>query len=262
MMNQQAKELSRLIAQSNSGSTRLPHCRSVVISSGSGGVGRSLFALQTALSLGESGQNVILLDANAGVSHTALLAGKSQWKSLDDFGPGTSPDEVAIVLNERVRLVCGVAGWLDQGLTGRSASVLDHWLESADWCVIDAGPRTQPGVLSLLRESDVPVLVTIPEPIPLAETYAALRKLKELGCEKVSVVLNRVGDAAAGQRISRQLDETASKFLKQRTSVAATLLDDPAVQKAARTRTAGQFLGETVFGREIATWTRRLRTAA
>lgn len=261
-MNHQARELQELIARQNNVAVERGACRSVVVSSGSGGVGRSLFALQTALSLGEHGQKVVLLDANAGVSHTALLAGRSQWRSLDELGPGTSPDEVAIALTDRVKLVCGVSGWMGHGLTDGVAQVLDEWLEAADWCVVDAGPRTQQGVVGLMKECDVPVLVTVPEPIPLAETYAALRQLNAAGRADVSVVLNRVGSAELGRKVAQQLDETAAKFLQHRTSVAATLLDEQRVLHAARSRQAGHFLADTGFGRSISVWTNRLRIAA
>lgn len=261
-MNNQARELQVLLARHAGQSPSVSKPRSLVVSSGSGGVGRSLFALQTALSLGEHGQSVVLLDANAGVSHTALLAGKTQWQSLDSLGPGTSPSEVAISLSSNVALVCGVSGWLAAGMTQGVQRLLADWNQPFDWCVIDAGPRTQTGVMQLLQDCDVPVLVTIPEPIPLAETYAALRHLNVAGRSDVSVVLNRVGSTDAGQRVARQLDETAARFLRNRTSVAATLLDEAPVASAARSRNAGRFLVETAFGQSIATWTQRLKTAA
>ena len=250
-----------LAARTSPSESRNSCCRTVVVSSGSGGVGRSLFALQTALSLGEHGQRTLLVDANAGVSHTALLAGQTDWRSLDQMGVGQSLDEVAIALSENTSLVCGGSGILREGLA-HGLSVLHDPSRPFDWTVIDAGSRTQEGVMEILCDCDVPVLVTVAEPISLAETYATLRQLGAAGCDRVSVVLNRVGNEAVGQSVAQTLDETAARFLRRRTSVAATLLEEPLVSAAARQRQAGHFLRNTNFGKSIAIWTNRLRAAA
>lgn len=269
-MNRQAREiLSLLEAKAQADGRSLEEaiaerskCRSLVISSGSGGVGRSLLALQTALALGAHGLPVALLDANGGVSHTALLAGVSDWKSLDELGSDGSPDDVAITINRNVRLVCGMADWLGDGLTDERATLLDEWLDDRTWCVIDAGPRTQSGVMRLLEQADVPVLVTTPEPVPLAETYAALRALQKAGRSDVSVVLNRVRSADVGRRVGKFLSETAGRFLDQPLALATMLIDEDPVAQAAQSRRAGQLLKDTNFGRAVSSWTSRLQRAA
>lgn len=268
-MNHQARELLSLVqnqaastVSAANGAATLSKCRSLVISSGAGGVGRSLIALQTALSLGQQGVRVALLDANAGISHTALLAGLSDWTSLDRLPTDGRLDDVAISLSESVALLCGVAEPLTDQCSSVMATQLDEWLDQFEWCVIDAGLRTQPGVERLLLEADIPTLVTTPEPVSLAETYAALRALNAAGRHDVSIVLNRAASYDVGHRVEKMLVDTTAEFINQRTSVSATILDELPVTTATRARRVGRFLDGTQFGRSVSSWTARLNRAA
>ena len=82
-MSDQADGLRQLI-RSREGQTLLadtpsppavPAARSLVFTSGKGGVGTSNLALNLAIALGEQGQRVVLVDADFGLANLDLLCG-------------------------------------------------------------------------------------------------------------------------------------------------------------------------------------------
>src|SRR5260370_26130307 len=68
-----------------------PATRSLVFTSGKGGVGTSNLALNLAVALGELGQRVVLVDADLGLANLDLLCGLSPDYDLGDVLSGVVP---------------------------------------------------------------------------------------------------------------------------------------------------------------------------
>ena len=71
--------------------------RSLVFTSGKGGVGTSNLALNLAIALGERGQRVVLVDADLGLANIDLLCGLAPACDLGDVLGGGRPLADAIV---------------------------------------------------------------------------------------------------------------------------------------------------------------------
>src|SRR4051812_22935150 len=80
--------------------------RSLVLTSGKGGVGTSNLALNLAIALGEYGQRVVLVDADLGLANIDLLCGLAPATDLGDVLSGdcsladavmTGPGDIRIV---------------------------------------------------------------------------------------------------------------------------------------------------------------------
>src|SRR5580693_113541 len=74
-----------------------PASRSLVFTSGKGGVGTSNLALNLAIALGELGQRVVLVDADLGLANIDLLCGLAPAGDLGDVLAGDLPLAEAIV---------------------------------------------------------------------------------------------------------------------------------------------------------------------
>src|SRR3954470_16722677 len=108
-MSDQADGLRQLI-QARSGTTavvdlpapsRMPEApaaaRSLVLTSGKGGVGTSNLALNLAIALGEYGQRVVLVDADLGLANIDLLCGLAPELDLGEVLAGGRPLADALV---------------------------------------------------------------------------------------------------------------------------------------------------------------------
>ena len=229
--------------------------RTIAVSSGSGGVGKSVVSLHLARSLAALGRRVCLIDANAGMSHLAMLMGLNDWTGADDLPPGGSLDEASHV-DGRVTAVFGMHARIAGDVGEAAAAETDRFLAGFEDVVIDAGVRTAAGVGPLLLEADAALLLTTPEPIPLAAAYASIRTLAAAGRTDVSIALNRCPSPEAGRRVAEQLTKTASTFLRRRPAVVAALPEDEAVRDSVRGRTPARVTMTSPFAaslRDLAT---------
>src|SRR4029079_7148240 len=85
--------------------------RSLVLTSGKGGVGTSNLALNLAIALGELGRRVLLVDADLGLANIDLLCGLAPACDLGDVLAGDRPLADAIVPGPAgIRAVPGAHG--------------------------------------------------------------------------------------------------------------------------------------------------------
>src|SRR4051794_28474600 len=117
-MSDQADGLRQLV-RARSGGTALagpppsrkagPTTRSLVLTSGKGGVGTSNLALNLAIALGERGSRVLLVDADLGLANIDLLCGMSPGCDLGDVLSGGRPLLEAVVEGPAgIRIIPGV----------------------------------------------------------------------------------------------------------------------------------------------------------
>ena len=160
--------------------------RSLVLTSGKGGVGTSNLALNLAIALGEYGQRVVLVDADLGLANIDLLCGLTPESDLGDVLAGDCSLAEAVVTGPGdVRIVPGAHGTrtlvdaLGDGPT-RLVADLAELEAGADFLLIDAGSGLGPGVATRAAAADQVVIVTTPEPTSVADAHAAIGRFRRL----------------------------------------------------------------------------------
>src|SRR5947207_8489775 len=88
-----------------------PGTRSLLLTSGKGGVGTSNLALNLAIALGECGRRVVLVDADLGLANIDLLCGLAPATDLGDVLAGDCPLTDAVIHGPAgVRVLPGAHG--------------------------------------------------------------------------------------------------------------------------------------------------------
>lgn len=177
---------------------RLPSVRHVVLfTSGKGGVGKSLVAVNVANALAQRGLRVGLLDADVhgpSVPRMLQLAGERvRWNDADRMVPLEN-------FGLRVMSVGFTTPDADTPLGWRSAvvtSALVQLLEDVDWgpldvLAVDLPPGTGDVLLTLVQELPVSlaVLVTTPQQVATDDVRRQLRLLLDMGVRVGGVVEN------------------------------------------------------------------------
>lgn len=177
---------------------RLPSARHVVLfTSGKGGVGKSLVAVNVANALAQRGLRVGLLDADVhgpSVPRMLQLAGERvRWGDGDRMVPLEN-------FGLRVMSVGFTTPDADTPLGWRSAvvtSALVQLLEDVDWgpldvLAVDLPPGTGDVLLTLVQELPVSlaVLVTTPQQVATDDVRRQLRLLLDMGVRVGGVVEN------------------------------------------------------------------------
>jgi flagellar biosynthesis protein FlhG len=194
--------------------------RSLVLTSGKGGVGTSNLALNLAIALGELGRRVVLVDADLGLANIDLLCGLAPASDLGDVLAGGRPLADAIVRGPGgIRIAPGAHGMrtlvevLGDAPT-RLVAELAELEEEADFLLVDAGSGLGPSIATLAAAADDLVLVTTPEPTSVADAHAAINRFRRLAARpRLLAVVNQANSAAEAGDVLVRLSASSRQFL-------------------------------------------------
>jgi len=216
--------------------------RSISIVSGKGGVGKSVLALNLAVSLAQFGKRVCLLDANAGVGQIDLLCQRHGYWNFEHVVNGarqladvvlTGPAGIDVLPGAHsLWEISSCPRHVQGALFAQLAAFETHY----DFVLIDAGcglPRWSRG---LAASSDEALIVTTSEPTALAEAYATVKALLTPEGTALSVVANRADELQAARLLER-LQATTTTFLRGRLSMGCGIPDDPLMAESVLART-------------------------
>ena len=217
--------------------------RSLVLTSGKGGVGTSNLALNLAVALGELGERVVLVDADLGLANIDLLCGLAPASDLGDVLVGDQPLAEAIVQGPAgIRIVPGAHGMrtLVEVLGDAPARLVAELAEleaEADFVLVDAGSGLGPSIMTLAAAADEVVLVTTPEPTSVADAHAAINRLRRLaGPPRLLAVVNQAASAAEASDVLVRLTASSRQFLGTVVTGLGHVRADPHVPLSVRIR--------------------------
>lgn len=256
-MSDQADALRRLVREQSSDDgeiatvappRRLPspvpnaRARSLLLTSGKGGVGTSNLALNLALALGELGRSVLLVDADLGLANLDLLCGLLPSRDLGDVLSGESSlSDVVIEGPLGVRFLPGAHAMraLPEALGG-AAGLLSAGLaaleRSAEFLLIDAGSGLNPGIVTLAAAADEVAVVTTPEPTAVADTHAAIARLRRVPGVRLRVIVNQARSLGEAREVLDRVSVTGREFLGASVIPMGHVRHDPRVGPSVRAR--------------------------
>ena len=217
--------------------------RSLVFTSGKGGVGTSNLALNLAIALADLGQRVVLVDADFGLANIDLLCGLTPACDLGNVLSGDAPLADAVIDGPSgVRMIPGAHGMrtlmdvLADGPARLAAELAD--LESdADFLLVDAGSGLNSGIPTLAAAADELVLVTTPEPTSIADAHAGIQRYRRVpGSPRLRAVVNQAASADEASDVLTRLSASSRQFLGTVVTALGYVRADPRVAQAVRMR--------------------------
>jgi flagellar biosynthesis protein FlhG len=219
--------------------------RSVIFSSGKGGVGTSNLVLNLAIALGEMGQRVVVVDADIGLANLDLLCGLTPQYDLGDVLAGRCSLFDALMMGPGdIQIIPGAhairtgAEDLGEG-PARLAAELSELEAEADFVLVDAGSGLGPGVAMLAAAADQAVIVSTPEPTSIADAHAAISRFRWLAVPpRLQVVVNQAASSAEATDVLGRLVASSRQFLGAVVSPMGTgwIRADSRVPRAVRAR--------------------------
>jgi flagellar biosynthesis protein FlhG len=205
--------------------------RSLAVVGAKGGVGRSVLALNLAVTLGHQ-QRVLLLDADFPGGDLATLAGVDAPASILEPTPSR-----AIPVTETVDL----AQLGDMSTNPGGTSSLENdlaWEGSYDWIIADTGTGIDRSSLSAALAADHVLLLTAPELPAVADGYATLKAVHQSRPDLlVACVVNMVDSQREAESIFVGLNEMANVFLGAQIDNLGYIPFNRAVRTAAKSQT-------------------------
>ncbi|MGZ3744532.1 MAG: MinD/ParA family protein [Pseudobdellovibrionaceae bacterium] len=213
--------------------------RTISITSGKGGVGKTTLTANLALRLSQTGNKVLIFDGDLGMANVDILYGVKAEGSIHDVLMGhKSISEVLVEVSKDIFLIPGGSGVLEfNNLNGfqRRAMVeaVGSLPQDFDYMLIDTAPGIADNVLYLNAAAQKICVVITPDPASLADSYALIKVLHQKYKEnKFSLICNNVRDEAEGAGLYQRFNEVVNKFLYIGLDYLGTVPMDPVLRKA------------------------------
>lgn len=210
--------------------------KTIVITSGKGGVGKSTLAVNLAICLSMSRKKVALVDGDLGLANIDIMLGITPEYSLNQLFSGQKKlAEIIVAGPAGLTLIPGWSGLehLFTLNTNEIIMVIDEFeqLEQEfDFLIIDTGAGISKIINAFIKTADIVLLVTTPEPTSVADTFSALKNIVNIrGDEDIRLVINRVENKLEGARIAERLELACQKLLNLSIPALGYVANDPMV---------------------------------
>ncbi|MBM83262.1 MAG: hypothetical protein CMJ78_22095 [Planctomycetaceae bacterium] len=224
-MNDQATALRSMMERRRTDdATKEPtHCvptRTIAVTSGKGGVGKTNIALNLAIALAQQGASVCILDANLGLGNVDLLCGLSAYWNLSHVVTGArSLSEILLDGPGNIHVVPGASGLNDLADCPEAArhEILEQMEDlerNHDFLIIDTGSGIHESVRQFALAADTIMIVTTPEPTSIADAYALIKSVSAADPPQLHVVVNQADSQSHARSILTRLQQTSRMFLK------------------------------------------------
>ncbi len=194
--------------------------RTISVTSGKGGVGKTTLISNLALTLSQQGSKVLILDGDLGMANVDVMYGLRAAHSLESVLSGELEiRDIIVEVAPNVHLIPGGGGVYElQNLSSiEKKTILDQVSqlnEPYDYLLIDTASGINDNVLYLNAAAQEILVVVTPEPASLTDSYALIKVLnKKYRERRFSIVANMVQDEAEAMQVYRRLSDVASRFL-------------------------------------------------
>jgi flagellar biosynthesis protein FlhG len=213
--------------------------RTVSITSGKGGVGKTTLVCNFALQLARMGQNVLILDGDIGMANVDIMFGVRPRYTLKDLLISQKRiEEVLHQVDQRIWILPGGSGFNElQNLTESEKRTLLDQLSGLkqhfDIMLIDTAPGIDTNVMYFNTSAQEIMVIVTPDPSSFADAYALIKVLHKYHKEKrFSIIANQVRDEAEGLQVFQRLSDVCQKFLYVSLDYVGAVPSDVAVRRA------------------------------
>ena len=213
--------------------------RVIAVTSGKGGVGKSNVAVNLAVTLAQSGERVMVMDADMGLANIDVLLGLSPKMNLSHVISGECELEDTIIEGPSgVKIVpasSGVASMSD--LTpAENAGVIRSFSEltvPVDTLIIDTAAGLSDSVVSYTRAAREVIIVVCDEPASITDAYAMIKVLnRDYDMHRFHVLANQAHGIQQGRELYAKLAKVSEKYLDVALNFLGTIPYDDCLKKA------------------------------
>jgi len=221
--------------------TGFSRVRTIAVTSGKGGVGKTNIAANLAMIFRRYKKRVLLVDLDLGLANIDILLGIRPEYTLQDVIEGRKQMKDIILHGpDGIKFVPASSGI--EELTNLSEKQMEMLFkgfcdldEELDIVIVDTGAGISSNVLSFVLASNEILLITTPEPTAITDAYAMIkalsRKRKDLN---IKLLVNLAGSREEAELTMKRISSVTLRFLNVNVQYLGYLLQDPNIPIAAR----------------------------
>jgi flagellar biosynthesis protein FlhG len=220
----------------------------LAVTSGKGGVGKTLVAANLSIALAARGHRVALFDMDMGLANADIVLGVEAVYTWRDLLTGSrAVDEVMVRGPGDVTLVPGPSGAVEMANLSeferhRLLTAMSDIERRFEVVVLDCGAGISRNVMSCTTSADMVLVVATPEPTAMTDAYAMVKAFcQEQGypggsAASLGLIVNLAGSRRDGRQTYDRLAEVAARFLHVPVADYGYVLRDEHVTAAIRER--------------------------
>lgn len=213
----------------------------IAVTSGKGGVGKTNVAVNLAVSLAQSGQDVLLFDADLGLANVDIALGLKPLYDIQHVINGErSLDEILIPGPAGIRVIpasSGVARMAALTPTEQAGLVraFSELAVPVDTLIVDTGAGIDNTVLTFTAACQELIVVICDEPTSLTDAYALVKVLNQhCNLKRFQVLANMVDNDLQGRQLFEKLCKVTDRFLDVHLGYLGAIPRDDYLRRAVR----------------------------
>jgi len=214
-------------------------CKTIAITSGKGGVGKTNVTTNLAISLSQQGEKVCIFDADTGLANINIVMGITPEYTLEDLVNGDKNIEDILLEGpagiQIVPAASGVANYtdLEPEKQNRIIDALEALEKRFDYLLIDTAAGIGKDVTRFIASAQYVTLIISTEPTSLTDAFALLRVLKRQNIKKpIHVLVNMVLNYANSMEVFNRFEAAVNKYLKVKVNYLGYIIDDHSVKES------------------------------
>jgi len=217
----------------------------IAITSGKGGVGKTLTTVNLAMAARNQGLNVLILDADFGLANVDVVLGlQSRYSIVDVLDGHVALSDIILEGPSGIKVIPSGSGVSRMAhLSQIERLIILEQLQELDFefdvVLIDTGAGISENVVQMNHASDEVVVVTTPEPHSMTDAYAIIKVMSENGeGDSLNLMVNQAQSLELATKVFERLADVAKRFLNVEINFIGHVPVDPQVARAIAMRKA------------------------
>ena len=213
--------------------------RTIAISSGKGGVGKSTVTVNLAIALARQGKKVCIFDADTGLANiNIMLALQPKYTIEHLLHEDKNINEIMLETVHGIQIIPGASGiseFANLKLTQQikliqALSSLEHRF---DYILIDTAAGISENVLNFIHSSQQAIVIVTPEPTSLTDAFSLLKVLKRQKHQQpIQIVTNMCRNAEQARSVFLRLSKASKKYLDTELEFLSFIPDNDSMRAA------------------------------
>lgn len=217
------------------------------ITSGKGGVGKSVIALNLALLMAERGKNVLLVDADENLGKLDMLCSVTPIFRTSDILLGKADVKESVVsIGKNVQLLAGNSGSVlhaEIASTDRQYLIdqIIHTYNGVTDIIFDTGAGINTAVLQYATAANDTIIISHHEPTAVMDAYATLKLIAHQSATSTApmfrLIMNNSNSPTESDESAEKLQIAVSHFLRMNIEYLGSIPADEHVSRSIREQT-------------------------
>ncbi|MCL7944267.1 AAA family ATPase [Marinobacter sp. ATCH36] len=194
--------------------------RTLAITGGKGGVGKTSVALNLSLTLAREGHKVLLLDGDTDLANVSIMLGRYPTRTLANVMAGECGLRDVIMKAEwGLHIIPGASG-VEQCVemaaeeSLRVLKALSRLEKDYNYVIIDTASGLQKTGMHMIAAAELACVVVTPDPASLTDAFSLIKLLIRRGYRRTpSVLVNMAQGASQARSVFQRLESAAQRHL-------------------------------------------------